>query len=395
VHAQPTVLIVDDEPGGRDTLEALLIAEGYQLAFAGTGPEALAQAAVLRPDVILLDVMMPGMDGFDVCRRLRTTPALADVPVILVTALDDRDSRLRGIAAGADDFVTKPFDRAELRLRVRAITQLNRYRRLSAERLRFAWTIAHADDGYVMVEADGRITSANPRARCYLGLPDDPQLPVPGTFLDWAHRHYACEPAEAWAAWPAPSSDAAPRYLVRAETPTARGFWLHMESYAPTLHADPVGVVRLRDVTAQMATQRDMRTFHHLLSHKLRTPLHQMRGILTLLADDTDMMSPAEVVSLAQDGLAGVECLQSEMEDILQYLGTTEMSAGEAGWPLAALPAVVERIRRELGVPSPTVRVRDDLDTAWVRLSAQAVEVILWELLENAKKFRVCPTFYT
>ncbi|MBI5800616.1 MAG: response regulator, partial [Verrucomicrobia bacterium] len=94
------------------------------------GPDALARAAELQPDLILLDVMMPGMDGFAVCERLRATSALAEVPILLVTALDDRDSRLRGIEVGADDFITKPFDRGELRARVRALLRLNRYRKL-------------------------------------------------------------------------------------------------------------------------------------------------------------------------------------------------------------------------------------------------------------------------
>src|SRR6266498_5704483 len=113
-----TILIVDDEPSGRETLAALLHKQGYQLAYASDGRGALAQAAALNPDMILLDVMMPGMDGFEVCRRLRATPGVAEVPIIMVTALDDRESRLRGIEAGADDFVTKPLDRLELRLRV-------------------------------------------------------------------------------------------------------------------------------------------------------------------------------------------------------------------------------------------------------------------------------------
>jgi len=124
------ILIVDDEQIGRDTLEALLIGRGYDLAFANDGPEALAKAAELTPDLILLDVMMPSMDGFEVCRRLRADPLLAEVPIIMVTALDDRDYRLQGIEAGADDFVSKPFDRVELRARVRTITRLNRYRQL-------------------------------------------------------------------------------------------------------------------------------------------------------------------------------------------------------------------------------------------------------------------------
>jgi len=83
---QSTILIVDDEAIGRETLEALLFAQGYNLAFAEDGPEALAKASELLPDVILLDVMMPGMDGFEVCRQLRANPVLAEVPVIMVTA---------------------------------------------------------------------------------------------------------------------------------------------------------------------------------------------------------------------------------------------------------------------------------------------------------------------
>lgn len=128
------ILIVDDEPLGRETLEALLKPQGYHLLFATNGADALVQASIQPPDLVLLDIMMPGMDGFTVCRRLRADPLLAEVPVLLITALDDRDSRLRGIEAGADDFISKPFDRAELRMRVRTIVRLNRYRRLLDER---------------------------------------------------------------------------------------------------------------------------------------------------------------------------------------------------------------------------------------------------------------------
>jgi diguanylate cyclase (GGDEF)-like protein len=125
-----TILIVDDEIISRYTVEVLLASEGYLLEFAENGEEALEKAITLVPDLMLLDVMMPGMDGFQVCQKLRANPRLAELPVVMVTALDDRDSRLRGIEAGADDFMTKPFDRAELRARVRTITRLNRYRRL-------------------------------------------------------------------------------------------------------------------------------------------------------------------------------------------------------------------------------------------------------------------------
>ena len=128
------ILVVDDNPIGRETMDELLFGQGYDLSFAADGPQALQMAAELTPDLILLDVMMPGMDGFEVCRRLRTDPLLAEVPVVMVTALDDQASRLDGINSGADDFITKPINRAELRARVKTITRLNRYRSLLDER---------------------------------------------------------------------------------------------------------------------------------------------------------------------------------------------------------------------------------------------------------------------
>jgi len=129
-----TLLIVDDDKHTRDSIEALLIKEGYKLVFAANGQEAIKKAKKVNPDLILLDVMMPGMDGFEVCTLLRADNQLSEVPIILVTTLDDRDSRIRGIKSGADDFISKPFDRIEMRTRIRSIIRLNRYRRLLDER---------------------------------------------------------------------------------------------------------------------------------------------------------------------------------------------------------------------------------------------------------------------
>jgi len=140
------ILIVDDRASARATLIDALEAEGYELHEAGGGPEALEKAAALMPDVILLDVMMPGMDGLEVCRRLRAAPDLAEVPVLMVTALEDRGSRLHGLDAGADDFISKPFDRAELRARVRTVTRLNRYRKLRDEHAKLGRALAELSE---------------------------------------------------------------------------------------------------------------------------------------------------------------------------------------------------------------------------------------------------------
>ena len=131
---KPIILIVDDEPVARAALEGLLFREPYELNFAVNGIEGLSMANNLHPDLILLDVMMPQMDGFEVCRRIRATPQLSEVPVLLITSLDDRDSRLTGLQAGADDFISKPFDSMELLARLQSLTRLNRYRRIVEQR---------------------------------------------------------------------------------------------------------------------------------------------------------------------------------------------------------------------------------------------------------------------
>ncbi len=125
-----TILIVDDNDANRETLRELLDSQGHRFIEAADGMSALRLAKETPPDLVLLDVMMPGMSGYEVCRQLRSDARLAEVPVIMVTALDDQESRLAGIEAGADDFITKPFNATEMRARVRSITRLNRYRRL-------------------------------------------------------------------------------------------------------------------------------------------------------------------------------------------------------------------------------------------------------------------------
>ncbi len=128
------ILIVDDEDAGRETLQSILEGEGYRLQMAENGSQALEKARRFLPDVILLDVMMPGMTGFEVCQHIRSDPAIAEIPVIMLTALDDRESLLAALKAGADDFISKPFDRYELRARLLGITRLNRYKKLLEER---------------------------------------------------------------------------------------------------------------------------------------------------------------------------------------------------------------------------------------------------------------------
>lgn len=118
------ILVVDDIEANVRLLEAKLCAEYYEVMTASDGPTALAIAAAEKPDIVLLDIMMPGMDGFQVCRRLKDDPETRHIPVVLVTALDGRSDRVAGLEAGADEFLTKPIDDVMLFARVRSLTRL-------------------------------------------------------------------------------------------------------------------------------------------------------------------------------------------------------------------------------------------------------------------------------
>lgn len=118
------VLVVDDVPPNVKLLEAKLTSEYFDVLTAYSGPEALEVTSREHPDIILLDVMMPGMDGFEVCRRIKADPATAHIPVVMVTALDQASDRVTGLEAGADDFLTKPLQDMALFARVRSLVRL-------------------------------------------------------------------------------------------------------------------------------------------------------------------------------------------------------------------------------------------------------------------------------
>jgi diguanylate cyclase (GGDEF)-like protein len=127
---QPVILIVDDTLTGRRAIASALQNQNYQLSQASNGMEAISLAKKLEPDVILLDIMMPGLSGYEVCRQIRETPSLREVPILMVSSLTHREERLKGIASGADDFISKPFDAVELSAKIHTITRLNRFRKL-------------------------------------------------------------------------------------------------------------------------------------------------------------------------------------------------------------------------------------------------------------------------
>lgn len=140
----PTVLVVEDEPAQRDVLTYNLEAEGFEVVTAGDGEEALLLVAEVVPDIIVLDWMLPGISGIEICRRLKTKADTAGIPVLMLSARSEEVDRVRGLETGADDYVVKPYSVMELMARVR--NQLRRVRPASVgQRLEYEDIILDAE----------------------------------------------------------------------------------------------------------------------------------------------------------------------------------------------------------------------------------------------------------
>lgn len=386
---KPTILIVDDEPAGQQVVESILLEQGYNLEFASNGKEALKKAGELKPDLILLDIMLPEIDGIQVCQMLRRDRELAKIPVVMLTALNDRDIRIASLDAGADDFISKPFDRAELRARVRSITRLNKYRLLYERNMMFSWISEQASDGYLLIQNGDEIIYANPRARFYLGLSMESNDSLTGSFMEIVSRQYRPQPQDAWVGWPAPVPKDKPhtRYLVRPETNTAHEFWIETTIFEIP-NADPGSrMVRLRDVTADILNRRNTRSFGEAITHKVRTPMTHILSSLDLLAKHATKFPPEEIAKLSETALMGAKRLSETLDRILKYSQLYPNANDADGLELSGFKEVTERIASEVGITNLSVNMADHLGHIKIALPMQSMEVLLWEILGNSKKF--------
>lgn len=377
----PRILVVDDEKVIRDLLMTLLLREGVEFLSAEDGESCLRMAEEYQPDAILLDVMMPGMDGYETCRQLRSMPALAEIPVIMITALDDRHARLEGLRAGADDFLTKPFDTIELQIRIRNILTINRYRNLLAERSRFQWVVETDEKGYVILDENGLIRYANQSAQIYLHLPEHyTHL----TFDQQTARYYQPLYLEDEADSPTRRGI---NYLVQPESSTARAFWLRTEELQSPLASKNQRLLRISNVTEMMSNFQDTRKFHLVVAHKLRTPVSLLYSSMNLLNSKMDLLSDDEIRPMIKTAWESTERLVVEVHNILKYIDTPVALAGGRPFLLADLRLLVETIRSLLEVENVQVAIPDALLEQRVNISKNALELILFELLENSQKF--------
>lgn len=379
----PLILVVDDEPTNREMLLHRLEADGYRCRAAVDGQEALEAVAEELPDLILLDVLMPGVDGFEVCRRLRQKVVTRAVPVVMVTALADRHSRVAGLEAGADDFLSKPVDPTELTARVRSLLRLRFFQSISAQRELLEAAFHDLASGILIAEPDGTVLAVNRRGRHLLNVREEEAVG-----FNW-HRHI-----DRFEVVPSLGE-------VLAAGDEIGSFELHRASDPPlivqarlTRVVDPDGqplydAVVLADVTAERREARLRADFMSLMAHKIRTPLTILRGLVELMEDDAGRsMATSMMGDLVPDVLRKIDDVNGILEDVLQQRGLEHLQrrVGPArlGLRQAANDAVTEALRAR---PEAALAVNTAGADSELPMAPDDARLILRELLENAAKF--------
>lgn len=377
----PKILIVDDEPIIRNTLELLFAAENLELLFAENGESGLKMAQEFQPDAILMDVMMPGMDGYEACRRIRANSALAEIPIIMITALDDRNARLEGLLAGADDFLTKPFDGFEIQVRIKNIIRLNRYHNLVEERSRFYWVVENDEKGYLVLNENGNIQYANQRAQIYFHLPESyTSINFEAQTALYYQSHSPNDEQSDHATISA-------TYLVQPESATARAFWLRLEKLPSPLGVENQCLLRVNDVTNDMSAYQDTRKIHLLVAHKLRTPSALIYSSMNLLNMKMDVLPQEDMKSMIKCSWQNAERLIREVHDILQYVDAPITLSEGGHFSLSEMHEMISAAAEVLELSNVSILIPDPLKEYKLNISATAMEMIIYEILENSKKF--------
>lgn len=304
-----TILVVDDNLGARRSIEALLTQENYRFLLAESGAVALQILEEHTPDVILLDVMMPGMNGFEVCQKIRSIPRVSEIPIIMITALDDEESMIEGIDAGADDFLSKPISKIELRSRIRSILRLNRFRKLCDERQKFELVVAQSHRGYVVIDENTRIVSSNTAAKKILGITSNSD--ESGNFFEIARRNFTIQPNNIEQLVDNQDNPQLldPFILVRSVINEQNARWIRVTFQDLGLNHGSQQFLRLEDISDRIVSFQEKHTFSRMITHKLLTPLNAIKAAHQLL----------ETVDTSQDRLTQIHKIQKKGIDRLEY----------------------------------------------------------------------------
>lgn len=405
------ILIVDDEAHNRKLLELLLQPEGYATLCAASGEEALALIAHSPPDLILLDIMMPGMDGYSVATQLKADPATSNIPIIMVTALADRSARLAGLDAGAEEFLTKPVDRAELWLRVRNLLRLKEYADLlqkhsqtlemqvqarTAELQLFRTAMDTTADAVFLINCNTlRFIEVNATACNLLGYTREELLAV---------SLAPSKVRENLALIFDTINEVKSNLLTETRLRRKDGSEVQVEVHKQTMESNTqwilVGVVsditerkraqqeilslnigleervRKRTEQLQMANQ-ELEAFSYSVSHDLRTPLSTINGFSNLLGKEIGITGSERGKHYLARISAGVVQMGELIDALLSLAQVSRISLRYDRVDISAMAQTIANSYRER---EPARKVQIDIEPA---LFAQGDPRLLRQLIEN------------
>ncbi len=382
------VLVVDDTPENVLLIRAQLERAGYAVQTASSGRAALEAVAADPPDLVLLDLMMPGVDGYEVCRRLKAEEATRTIPIVVLTALQAREDKLRAFNEGADDFLTKPVDRAELLARVRShLRAKSLYDELARERATLSAILGAMQDALVVVDVARDVRFCNRPAGELIGAaPED----LEGTDVRDVFARVAPlleDPEGFRARWLGALAEG--QGYASFEATVLRPIRRHLAVGVFPV-TDPRGAcigwgTLLRDVTREREVQRLKDELVSIVSHELRTPLASIVGFAELL-----LSRPFEAGQQR-------EFLEIMLEEghrltalINDFLDHPRLESGRQEIQVAptAIGPVIERAVVMAG-PDPRRPIVVDLpdDLPLVSIDADRVLQVLMNLLSNARKY--------
>jgi len=306
------VLVVDDNEVNCELMEAILEPAGYRVAHACSGAEAFRRIEKEPPQLILLDVAMPGMDGFEVAKRLRAQEATRLIPIVMLTAMGDVEHRVQGLDSGADDYLTKPVDASELLARVQSSLRLNHLRQQVDERQKLELVLGDVSDGVLIVDDQGCVHEASPSARRLLGLKAD----VDSCRLDSVWGELQGVPEGLMGSL---QRGEAFDFVLRREEPT---LYLQVRARAVRGAEKAVSgaVLSIRDVTRETLERKLQQDVLSLVSHKFRTPLTVISLWAKVLLDG----DCGELSSEQKDAIQAIHGSSEELtrllEGILSYV---------------------------------------------------------------------------
>jgi PAS domain S-box-containing protein len=407
MKAKPVILVVDDQPQNIELLEAYLVPQGYEIVRAVNGEEALGKLSGNKIDLILLDVMMPGMDGFEVTRRIRQDEKNRQLPIILVTALRETENRVKGIEAGCDDFLSKPVDKTELLARVRSLLKVKAYndlmgnyrkelevtKKASDEALEYAESIINTvREPLITLDQDLRVVTVS--RSFYEFFKVKPEETVGQLIYDLGNKQWDIPRLRELLETILPQKTTFDGYEVEHDFATigSRIMLLNARQIQGVLGKERVILLAIEDITERKEIENSLKkayeeleAFSYSVSHDLRAPLRGINGwSLALLEDYRD--------KLDEKGRGYIDLVRSEtqimsrlIDDLLMFSRQSRAEMNQQQLDMTAMAqAIVSRLQQQ----NPTLQADFIIQLGLRALGdASLIEIALKNLLDNALKF--------